>query len=49
MPAILETLTAIDQIDRQTWKWRGYNIVYTAKGAGQPVLLIHGFGASIGH
>jgi pimeloyl-ACP methyl ester carboxylesterase len=49
MPAILEALTAIDQIDRQIWTWRGYDIVYTIKGAGRPVLLIHGFGASIGH
>jgi pimeloyl-ACP methyl ester carboxylesterase len=49
MTAILETLTAIDQIDRKTWNWRGYNIIYTVKGTGQSVLLIHGFGASIGH
>lgn len=49
MPAILEALTAIDQIDRQIWTWRGYQIVYSIKGVGRPVLLIHGFGASIGH
>ncbi|MEG3439027.1 alpha/beta fold hydrolase [Pannus brasiliensis CCIBt3594] len=39
-PAILETLS---------WTWRGYNIPYTVMGEGQPLLLIHGFGASIGH
>jgi pimeloyl-ACP methyl ester carboxylesterase len=49
MPALIEVLTKIDQIDRQIWSWRGYQIVYTVKGVGQPLLLIHGFGASIGH
>ncbi len=49
MPAILDALTAIDRIDRQIWIWRDYQIVYSIKGTGRPVLLIHGFGASIGH
>lgn len=31
------------------WKWRGYSIAYTVHGCGPPVLLVHGFGASIGH
>ena len=33
----------------QTWTWKGHQIQYTATGSGQPLVLIHGFGASIGH
>jgi pimeloyl-ACP methyl ester carboxylesterase len=33
-----------------TWIWRGYEINYRVQGeTGIPVLLIHGFGASVGH
>ncbi len=33
-----------------TWMWRGYQINYQQLGEhGNPVLLIHGFGASVGH
>jgi pimeloyl-ACP methyl ester carboxylesterase len=33
-----------------TWMWRGYEINYQVQGEiGTPVLLIHGFGASVGH
>lgn len=35
--------------EKLTWAWRGYPITYTVQGQGQPLLLIHGFGASIGH
>ncbi|MEM9804298.1 MAG: alpha/beta fold hydrolase [Cyanobacteria bacterium P01_D01_bin.56] len=31
------------------WNWRGYDIKYTVQGQGTPLVLIHGFGASIGH
>lgn len=31
------------------WYWQGYRIRYTVQGRGEPLLLIHGFGASIGH
>ncbi|MEA5418094.1 alpha/beta fold hydrolase [Spirulina sp. CCNP1310] len=31
------------------WQWQGHNIRYTVAGTGEPLLLIHGFGASIGH
>ncbi|MEM9452140.1 MAG: alpha/beta fold hydrolase [Cyanobacteria bacterium P01_E01_bin.6] len=31
------------------WTWEGHTIFYTAVGTGQPLVLIHGFGASIGH
>ncbi len=40
IPAVLEKIF---------WTWRGYQIPYTVMGEGQPLLLIHGFGASIGH
>jgi pimeloyl-ACP methyl ester carboxylesterase len=34
----------------RTWIWRGHNINYVAAGSsGAAVLLIHGFGASVGH
>lgn len=35
--------------EKLTWDWRSYPISYTVVGTGQPLLLIHGFGASIGH
>lgn len=31
------------------WNWQDYKIRYTVQGQGKPLLLIHGFGASIGH
>lgn len=31
------------------WTWRGHTIYYTVEGVGQPIILIHGFGACIGH
>ncbi len=33
----------------QDWQWRGHRIRYVTVGQGQPMLLLHGFGASIGH
>jgi pimeloyl-ACP methyl ester carboxylesterase len=32
-----------------TWTWQGHQIQYTVRGTGRPLMLIHGFGASIGH
>lgn len=29
--------------------WKGHTIRYTVQGTGRPLLLVHGFGASIGH
>jgi pimeloyl-ACP methyl ester carboxylesterase len=37
------------RLDKQTWTWRNHTIAYTVMGEGQPLVLIHGFGASIGH
>ncbi|NJL82186.1 MAG: alpha/beta fold hydrolase [Chloroflexaceae bacterium] len=42
-------LTAAPALEKRTWTWRGYEIAYTAEGSGQPLLLLHGFGASMGH
>ncbi|MBE9041385.1 alpha/beta fold hydrolase [Oscillatoriales cyanobacterium LEGE 11467] len=36
-------------IKKQFWQWQGHKIQYAAIGTGQPLVLIHGFGASIGH
>lgn len=42
-------LTTTNTFEKLTWTWQGHKIQYTVMGAGQPLLLIHGFGASIGH
>jgi pimeloyl-ACP methyl ester carboxylesterase len=33
----------------QTWEWQGHRIQYVQMGQGIPLLLLHGFGATIGH
>ena len=33
----------------QEWVWRGHKICYQVNGKGKPLVLIHGFGASVGH
>ena len=34
----------------KTWQWRGFSINYHHQGnTGPAVVLIHGFGASVGH
>ncbi|XP_034587858.1 uncharacterized protein [Setaria viridis] len=32
-----------------TWTWRGMRVNYLARGQGPPILLVHGFGASVAH
>jgi pimeloyl-ACP methyl ester carboxylesterase len=36
-------------IATQVWTWQGYPIHYAVQGTGRPLVLIHGFGACIGH
>lgn len=36
-------------IETQFWSWQGFRIAYAVQGEGVPLILIHGFGASIGH
>ncbi len=36
-------------LEKLTWDWQGYSIQYTVAGTGRPLLLVHGFGASLGH
>lgn len=35
--------------EKLTWDWQDYKIQYTVMGEGCPLVLVHGFGASIGH
>ncbi len=36
-------------LEKHIWQWEGHSIEYTVMGKGKPLLLIHGFGASLGH
>lgn len=40
---------AAKPIEKLDWVWQGHHIKYTVVGTGQPLVLVHGFGASIGH
>jgi pimeloyl-ACP methyl ester carboxylesterase len=40
---------SIKSIKKLDWDWRGYSVKYAVQGTGQPIVLLHGFGASIGH
>ncbi|MBF2036395.1 MAG: alpha/beta fold hydrolase [Leptolyngbyaceae cyanobacterium T60_A2020_046] len=42
-------LTAPFQLETREWQWQGHTICYTIQGSGLPLVLIHGFGASLGH
>ena len=44
------TIAAMDSTTDYTWQWQGTPINYRCHGTkGIPVILIHGFGASVGH
>ncbi|OAB61600.1 alpha/beta hydrolase [Leptolyngbya valderiana BDU 20041] len=45
----VKSIVPIRAIEKQFWTWRNHRIAFTASGEGSPLLLIHGFGASIGH
>lgn len=42
------SLATIAQMQR-TWQWRGHQIQYVDVGSGPALILVHGFGATIGH
>ncbi|MBV9387158.1 MAG: alpha/beta fold hydrolase, partial [Chroococcidiopsidaceae cyanobacterium CP_BM_ER_R8_30] len=44
-----QQLTSASLFEKLTWNWQGHKIQYTVLGAGRPLVLIHGFGASLGH
>jgi pimeloyl-ACP methyl ester carboxylesterase len=46
---ITPQLSPTASIEKHTWNWQGYKIQYTVMGEGSPLMLVHGFGASIGH
>ncbi len=49
MTAIAAPYPAATDIPKFLWMWRGHRIAWTRAGAGTPLVLVHGFGASIGH
>lgn len=42
-------MTLASSQEHQTWRWQGYQLPYRVQGEGVPLVLIHGFGAAIGH
>ncbi|MEL6440047.1 MAG: alpha/beta fold hydrolase [Cyanobacteria bacterium J06621_8] len=46
---IINSIVQEDSLTKLDWNWQGHKIRYTVAGEGKPLLLIHGFGASIGH
>ena len=46
---MVTNLSKSDRLPELDYYWQGYKIRYTVMGTGKPLLLIHGFGASIGH
>ena len=49
MTGTTEQLSSIATFEKFVWSWQGYKIQYTVMGTGRPLVLVHGFGASIGH
>jgi pimeloyl-ACP methyl ester carboxylesterase len=44
-----QQLTPKSIFEKLTWTWQGHKIEYTVMGSGRPLVLVHGFGANIGH
>lgn len=45
----VQLVSTTNTFEKLTWNWQGHKIQYTVMGMGKPLLLIHGFGASLGH
>ena len=45
----VEQLLKYNYSEKLDWYWQNHKITYTVQGKGKPLLLVHGFGASIGH
>jgi pimeloyl-ACP methyl ester carboxylesterase len=45
----ISTSVSASPLEFSTWSWQGHSICYTVQGEGIPLVLVHGFGASIGH
>jgi pimeloyl-ACP methyl ester carboxylesterase len=46
---ITQQVATTATFEKLFWTWQGYKIQYTVMGTGRPLVLVHGFGASIGH
>jgi pimeloyl-ACP methyl ester carboxylesterase len=50
---IIQQPSTTSSFEKLFWTWQGssipYKIQYTVMGTGRPLVLVHGFGASIGH
>jgi pimeloyl-ACP methyl ester carboxylesterase len=49
MTAQLTAPIPLSELEKRPWQWRDHTVYTTVQGSGEPILLIHGFGASIGH
>lgn len=45
----IQQLTPTIPFEKLFWNWQDHKIQYTVMGSGRPLVLLHGFGASIGH
>jgi pimeloyl-ACP methyl ester carboxylesterase len=48
-PVVTQQVSTLSTLPMLSWQWRGHTIRYTVVGTGQPLMLLHGFGAAIGH
>lgn len=46
---ITQQINIAGSTEKLDWTWQGHKIAYIVAGSGTPLLLVHGFGASIGH
>jgi pimeloyl-ACP methyl ester carboxylesterase len=44
-----QQLAPTSPFEKLFWNWRSHKIQYTVMGTGRPLVLVHGFGACIGH